>query len=94
MHTRKQEGVHEVSKGSRDNNNSLGNPAMVQCSTDSAPEASGCGEGVHQGDVMEEWVHRVLTRMTRLGRQYVWAQGQWNLVLDTWPYEGCHDTVA
>ena len=59
-----------------------------------APEALGHGEGVHQGDTMEEWVCRVLTRMTRSGRQYVWAQAQWNLVLDTWPYEGCCNTMA
>ena len=40
-----------------------------------APEASDHGEGAHHGDAMEEWVHGVLTRMTRSGRQYVWAQG-------------------
>ncbi len=34
-HTREQEAVHEVSEGSRDNNESLSSPATVQCSTDS-----------------------------------------------------------
>ena len=43
---------------------------------------------------MEEWVCRVLMRMTRSGRQYVWAQGQWNLVLDTWPCKGHCDTTV
>ncbi len=59
-----------------------------------APEVSGHGEGVHQGDVREEWVCGVLTRMMRSGRQYMWAQGQWNLVLDIWLNEGCCNTTA
>ncbi len=42
----------------------------------------------------EEWVCRVLTRMMRSGRQFVWAQGQWNLVLDAWPHEGPCDMTA
>ena len=59
-----------------------------------APEASDHGEGACQGDEMEEWVHGVLTRMTRLGRQYVWAQGEWNLVLDALPHTDHHDMMA
>ena len=85
--------MHVASKGSRDNNDLLSNPATAQHSVDSAPEASDCGEGACQGDVME-WVCRVLTRMTRSGRQYVWAQGQWNLVLDAWLHDSHCDMTA
>ena len=35
MHAREQEVMHEVSKGSRDNNDSLSSPATAQYSTDS-----------------------------------------------------------
>ncbi len=94
VHTREQKAMCEESKSSRDNNNSLSNPAMVQHSADSAPEASGHGEGAHQGDMIEEWVCGVLTRTMRSGRQYMWAQGQWNLVLDTWLYKGHCDMMA
>ena len=55
-----------------------------------APEASDHG----QGDAIDEWVHGVLTRMTREGKQHIWVQGEWHLMLDAWYHTDCHDMMA